>query len=477
MSVHTQAPQPQVTREGRADVVAAAVALGLVAVAAVVGGVLYLSGRPVHAGAAPIFAGWGPHVGLGTPFALLVAALVVWRGPALARTLSWPRLLAAGYAAAVAWILALAMVDGWQRGLAGRLTTRYEYLSEVGGVTDVGVMLRGFAARILDFQPDSWATHVSGHPPGALLVFVGLDRIGLGGGAWAAMACVLVGALVVVAVPVTLRALGDETAARTAAPFLVLFPGAVWIGASADGLFAGVTACGVALLAVGLTRRRSITGPLACLLAGVLLGYGVYLSYGLVLMAPIVVAVAVLARRAVPLLWSIAGAAAVVVAFTAAGFWWVDGYHLVVERYYQGIATDRPYAYWVWANIAAAVVCAGPAAAVVLRRAGAGSGRWVIAAARAAGGSAAPDGTGSGRSRRFPPMVAASVLLPVAAGVAIVAADLSGLSKAEVERIWLPFVVWLMAGAALLPTLHRRRWLIGQAAVALVVNHLLLTSW
>jgi hypothetical protein len=476
VSVHTEPPKPQVAREGRADVVTAAAAIGLVAVAAVVGGVLYLSGRPVHAGAAPIFAGWGPHLGPGTPFALLVAALVVWRGPALARTMSWPRLLAAGYTAAVAWILALAMVDGWQRGLAGRLTTRYEYLSEVGGVTDVGGMLRGFAGRILDFQPDSWATHVSGHPPGALLVFVGLDRIGLGGGAWAAIVCVLVGALVVVAVPVTLRALGDEPAARTAVPFLVLFPGAVWIGASADGLFAGVTAAGVALLAVGLTRRRSITGPLACVLAGVLLGYGIYLSYGLVLMAPIVVAVAVLAGRVVPLLWSVAGAAAVVVAFTAAGFWWVDGYHLVVERYYQGIATDRPYAYWVWANIAAAVVCAGPTAAVVLRRAAAGGGRWLIAAARTARRSTAPDGTGA-EKRRVPPMLATSVLLPVAAGVAILAADLSGLSKAEVERIWLPFVVWLMAGAALLPALHRRRWLVAQAAVALLVNHLLLTSW
>jgi hypothetical protein len=476
MSLHTEPPQQQ-AREGRADVVTAAVALGLVAVAVVVGAVLYLSGRPVHAGAAPIFARWAPHLGPGTPFALLVAALVVWRGPALARTLSWLRLLAAGYTAAVAWILALAMVDGWQRGLAGRLTTRFEYLDEVAGVTDVGVMLRGFAGRILDFQADSWTTHVSAHPPGALLVFVGLDRIGLGGGTWAAIVCVLVGALVAVAVPVTLRALGDEPAARTAVPFLVLFPGAVWIGASADGLFAGVTASGVALLAVGLTRRRRNTGPLACLLAGVLLGYGVYLSYGLILLAPIVVAVAVLAGRAVPLLFGVAGAAAVVVAFTAAGFWWVDGYHLVVERYYQGIATDRPYAYWVWANIAAALVCAGPAAAVVLRRAGAGSGRWLIAAARTGRGGTAPDASGSPGARRFRPMVAASVLLPVAAGVAILAADLSGLSKAEVERIWLPFVVWLMAGAALLPALHRRRWLAGQAAVALLVNHLLLTPW
>jgi hypothetical protein len=44
-----------------------------------------------------------------------------------------------------------------------------------------------------------------------------------------------------------------------------------------------------------------------------------------------------------------------------------------------------------------------------------------------------------------------------------------------VERIWLPFAVWLPAGAILLT--GRRRWLIAQAATALLVNHLFLTSW
>jgi hypothetical protein len=46
-----------------------------------------------------------------------------------------------------------------------------------------------------------------------------------------------------------------------------------------------------------------------------------------------------------------------------------------------------------------------------------------------------------------------------------------------VERIWLPFAVWLMAGAALLPPATRRGWLIVQATLALLVNHLLLTTW
>jgi hypothetical protein len=70
-----------------------------------------------------------------------------------------------------------------------------------------------------------------------------------------------------------------------------------------------------------------------------------------------------------------------------------------------------------------------------------------------------------------------AVLLPLAGLAAILAADVSGLSKAEVERIWLPFAVWLVAGAALLPAPGRRGWLVVQAVTALLVNHLLLTTW
>jgi len=447
-----------------ADLVAAGAALGLVALAGLVGWLSYRAGHPVHATTAPFTGAWRPHVGPGTPLALAVAVLVIWQGPRLAAVLPWRRLLALAYAAAAAWILALALIDGWQRGLADRLTTRHEYLSEVGGVTDVHAMLRGFTGRILDFQPDSWTTHVSGHPPGAFLVFIALDRIGLGGGGWAAIACVAAGALCAVAVPVTVRVLGDEQSARAAVPFLVLFPGAVWIGASADGLFAGVTATGLALLAIGLAHHR----VMAALGAGLLLGCGLYLSYGLVLLAIPALAVVVLAARirrpsVLTLGAALAGAGAVVAAFTLAGFWWPDGYHLVTIRYYQGIASVRPYAYWVWADLALAAVCAGPVAAVILRRA-AVLARPVAAAVLR-------------RSAVEPGRPHAVVLLPVAALVAILAADLSGYSKAEVERIWLPFAVWLPAGAALLPAPGRRFWLVVQAAVALLVNHLLLTTW
>ncbi|MBU2663686.1 hypothetical protein KOI35_09220 [Actinoplanes bogorensis] len=438
---------PDATRTtARADLVAATVALGLFAVASAVAAVLYLNGRPVQASAAPLFAHWLPHVGPGTPLAVVVAVLVWWRGPMLAARLSWSRLSGLAYATAVAWSLSLALIDGWTRGIAGRLTTQPEYLHEVTGVHDIPAMLRGFTARILDGNADSWTTHVSGHPPGALLTFVALDRIGLSGGGWAGLVCIAAGALTAVAVPHTLHLLGAEDAARAAVPFAVLFPGAVWAGVSADGLFAGVTASGVALLAHGLTRRA---GTIA-LAGGLLLGVGCYLSYGLVLMVFVVAGVVIAAGFSWrPALWATAGVAAVVVTFTAYGFWWLDGYHLVGRRYYQGIASIRPYAYWVWANLAVLAVSAGPVAAVIVRR-----------AVRASTGP-----------RR------AVWLLPLSAAVAILAADLSGYSKAEVERIWLPFAWWLTAGAALIPADRRRFWLAAQAVVALAVNHLLLTTW
>ncbi|MGA8209622.1 MAG: hypothetical protein WB798_05660, partial [Nocardioidaceae bacterium] len=70
------------------------------------------------------------------------------------------------------------------------------------------------------------------------------------------------------------------------------------------------------------------------------------------------------------------------------------------------------------------------------------------------------------------------VLLLAGAGVAMVAlAEASLMSKAEVERIWLPFVPWLLVSCALLPEGWRRRGLVLQLGTALVVQHLLFTGW
>ncbi len=394
----------------------------------------------------PLLAQWLPHVGPGTPVALAVAVAVVAWGPPVAQSMRWGRLMITAWAAAASWTLALALVDGWRRGVVERLSSTEEYLHDVPRVTDVLATLRTFADHILTDQPVHWTTHVGAHPPGAFLFYVGLDRLGLGGGGPAGVVTVLVGSSAWVAVAVALRALGTEEVARRALPFGVLLPGAVWVGVSADGMFAAVLAWGVALLAVGATAR-GVRADLAAAAGGVLLAGTVYLSYGLVLGLLLPLAVVGITRRWRAAACAAAGGIVVVALFTAGGFWWLTGFERVRMIYAASIAASRPYGYFVWANLAAFTFAVGPAVYAGVRRA--------VADRRA--------------------LPAAAALLVLAALAAVAVADLSGLSKAEVERIWLPFAVWLVVPCALLP--RPRAWLVAQAVLALAVNHLLLTVW
>ncbi|WP_373694735.1 hypothetical protein [Streptomyces salinarius] len=440
-------------RSVRRDLGAAAAAALLVTAAVLVGRYVYTYDDLI-VGWPPLLGRWGPHLGPGTPAAVLVAAAVVACGPAVAARLPWRALLPAAWGASLAWIWSLALIDGWQTGVAGRLTTRHEYLTVIGRWHDIPATLRDFTGHILIHSPDNWPAHVAGHPPAATLTFVLLDRIGLGGGGWAGVWCITVGASGCVAVLMTVRALAGERLARRAAPFLVLAPAAVWLGTSADAYFAAVAAWAVALLALAVTRRSA--GWAAG--SGLLFGLTCYLSYGLTLFAVVAAAVLLLGRRGVrerPVLFLplLAGAAVVPVAFTAMGFDWWEAYRLLVTRYYEGAAGVRPYGYWVWANLACTVLITGLATAAGLRRTGA------VLVRR---------GDSGAQELRLAFLVAAGLL-------ALLAADLSGMSKAETERIWLPFALWLLPSCAFLS--HPRAWLAAQAVLALLLNHLLATGW
>ena len=111
-------------------------------------------------------------------------------------------------------MLSLALVDG-AAGIGhdpGRRPT--STCAPRGATTDVHRLLQEYVGRIPYEAPpasrSNWPVHVAGHPPGALLFFVGLDRLGLGGGLAAGLVVTLIAATTAVAVLVCVRVLGDE---------------------------------------------------------------------------------------------------------------------------------------------------------------------------------------------------------------------------------------------------------------------------
>ncbi|MGY2874251.1 methylthioxylose transferase [Marmoricola sp. URHA0025 HA25] len=439
------APQERADRAAWAGLVTAVL---LVAAAMAVPAV---SGWDVHVRHfPPLHADWRPRVGPGSLPAILLAILAGWQAVTLSERLPWRRLLVATYVVGLAWMLSLAFVDG-PDGVGRILGTSYEYLRTARATTDLPHTLSVYVS-LIPYDPGGghWPPHVAGHPPGALLFFVVLVRLGLGSGFAAGMVVTVLAASTAVAVLLTLKVLGAEALARRAAPFVVLGPAAIWQCVSADAMFAAVAAWGMVALALAATRRSL---PWS-LLAGLLLGCCVMLSYGLPVLGLLAVAVLVVARSWRPLLPAAAGALAVVIAFAAYGFRWWEALPVLHDRYWIGVARNRPAAYWAWGDLAALAISAGPLV-------GAGLAQTLV------------------RSRDTITDAGTRVVvwLSGAAVAMVLTADASQMSKAEVERIWLPFVPWLLVSCALLPERWRRRGLVLQLVAALAVEHLLATGW
>lgn len=410
---------------------------------------------------APLSALWRPRVGVGTAPAIAIGVAVALRGIAAAdRLLRWPLLLAGAYVVSLAWMFSLALVDGVS-GISAVFENPNESLITAHRVGGISTLLHTFIARIPANAPGSWTTHVAGHPPGSLLVFVALVRLGLGSGLAAGLVVTILGATTPVAVLLTLDRLGARPAARRVAPFLAVGPFAIWSAVSADALFAAVLGWSMYALSRAAARTDRATRSVLRtqgwgLVAGLLFGCALMLSYGLAIAAMLLIAVLVAARTWRPAPATIVGAAVVLAVFAAAGFRWWAALPVLHTRYDAGIAHLRPAAYWIWADFAALLLSAGlaaaPAAALVVRR-------WRLA----------------GRSIRSPARPV--IVLGLAALACVAVADLTLMSKAEVERIWLPFMPWLLLGVALLPPLWRTRALAGQVVLALVLQTLLFTVW
>ncbi len=411
------------------------------------------TGRTISIQAPPLHARFQPVLQGELAIGIAVGLLAVVALPSLARRLSWRALLVASGCGSATFGLALAAVRGSGR-IVGPVLARREYLAALPGIDDAGAFLATFTDR-LPHTP----VHVQGHPPGTLLVALGLRDLGLSAPGWFAAVLIVGGAVVAPAALVVVREVAGEGWGRRAMPFLVVSPAAVWLVTSADALFAGVGAVGIALVVAATARARRRRDLLA-LAGGVVLGLTIFLSYGLVLLAAIPLVIAWRRRTLRPIALAALGGICVIIAFAAAGFWWLDGLAATRTQYFAGIASRRSYLAFLGIDLAAFALVVGPATAVGLARL---------------------------RSRRL--------WLVVGGGLAMVAlAALSGMAKGEVERIWLPFAPWVVVAAAAtspaaparggVPATARTEalggvapWIAMQAAVAILIEGLIRTPW
>ena len=359
--------------------------------------------------AAPLHAMFDPELHRSLFWALLLGGCAIWCAERVSASLSWRRLLLASAASASAWAIALALVRGGHR-ITVVFTRPGEYPQVVDRIESFNAFLSSFVDDIASFP-----IHVQSHPPGFPLLSWALQRIGLGGSFVLSMLCIVAGGVAVAAVLVVVRDVAGEVMARRAAPFVVFAPAAVSVATSADAFFAGIGAV-AAMLVVLATRRRDAAGDALALLGGVVFGVAVFFSYGLVLLATVPLAVARMRHRVRPIVLTTLGAALVVEAIWQSGFFWFEGLLATREQYFEGIGGSRPYPLYVFANVAIFAIILGPALAVALVRL---------------------------RDKRLWVVVGGAL-------AAVALADLSGISKAEVERIWLPFTPFVLAAGAAL---------------------------
>ena len=107
-----------------------------------------------------------------------------------------------------------------------------------------------------------------------------------------------------------------------------------------------------------------------------------------------------------PIIAAALAGASIFALVTALGFSWWEGFQHTRNAYRSGIANERPYTYFVIANLAVTIVWLGPAVLAAL-------------------------------AHRQQPRVSPLVLCALGG---LLFADVTGLSKGEVERIWIPFI-------------------------------------
>ncbi|MGI8632753.1 MAG: hypothetical protein ACR2NA_09460 [Solirubrobacterales bacterium] len=379
---------------------------------------LHVSGVELGTALPPFLAVWKPQLDVLAVVGLPLTVLCAVGAVRLARSSAGPLPFALGLGAvAVVSRVALSMVRdgaaGWYSMLGttggvpvvgGNGEARNEYLASIGAL-DVGPL--NFLDRYAEVVT-TLAIHPSGHPPGMLLV---LATPGLSWPPAAAGLMIVAGAAAVPLTYLLARRLIGEPAGRAAAVMAAFAPSALMYGAtSADALFATV-----ALLAVlGLTASST------ALRAAGAVGVAVASFFSYALLAAGALAVVVVLRRdgVRPAVAVATWAGAAVVGFYAllavlTGFDVFGALAGTEDAYRRGIASLRPYAFWIVGSPAAFLVAAGLPVT------------WYAARSLARGNSAA-----------------------LAVAAVIVVAAVAGFTKAETERIWLFLIPLLCVAAA-----------------------------
>jgi methylthioxylose transferase len=437
----TTSPSSVRVDAGRVDVWLPAAVFAVVAGTIAYGFAARAAGHDLGAAGAPFLWDWQPKVGA----AALPATASLAIGVALA-----PRLLRAdlrpwAFAALTLGLgLGLRVALGGARGLEG-LWSVYE----IGRPEAVNEYLPALPA--FDFGTrvflDTWAEvgtslppHAIGHPPGLLLL---MHSIGIQSASGMAALTIGAGALSVPLCYLLARSLLAERDARTATLLYVFAPSAILYGAtSADALYATLALAA----AIPLAAAARANAPLAA--GAALLAVASFFSYSNLAIgawATLVAERRAGLRRAL----LIAGACGVALAlgygllYLATGYDPIGALRSAESVYREGIASRRPYAFWVFGSPAAFLGALGLPIA------------WYASRSVAA---------------RWAPALALAAIVVIAAVL--------GFTKAETERIY-QFLVPLacIAAAASLPRRVLPAALVMLAVQTLAIELLVDTVW
>jgi methylthioxylose transferase len=372
---------------------------------------------------------------------VLAAAAAV--APLAARRIRNP-LAFAGFLFALALVLGLGLnlardgSHGWysifDSGPHGSFEAQHEYLP---GLPALSYGTRFFLDRFAELVP-SLPVNVAGHPPGLLLT---LHLLGIRTAPAMAALCVGAGSLCAPLAYDLGRTLGGEQRGRTAGLLTAFAPSLLLFGVtSADYLFAALGLAAACLL----VRKR-----LAAVLPGAAVAALAAFFSWLLLAIPAWAALVVLQRdgpRRALALAAICGIA--LVAFNGAlaasvGYDPLGALEATGGVYRNSLARIRPYDFWLFGSPTAWLVMLGLPTA------------WLAARSAAARDQAA-----------------------LALAAVVVVSAVAGFTKAETERIWLPFVpLACVAAAAALERRHIAPVLWALAAQALLAELLLYTIW